>query len=156
SVWVLAKMSANRDAGNAQKQKYQIGLRPEQRKDERARSASVSKSRGRVKRGHSRLGNKTLDMRANCHWANCHWANFTGPISQAPNPSNSRPSCRLAQPRQHLEPSIAIGGYETDFLLKAANRSHRFGPDPPVGATWIEALRRQQALHLLHFRQGQD
>src|SRR5262249_28694646 len=51
-------------------------------------------------------------------------------------------SCSLAQPRQHLKPSIAVGKFEADFLLITADRSHGFRPDPPIDTSWIEALGR--------------
>src|SRR5215475_2474649 len=49
------------------------------------------------------------------------------------------PSSSLAQARQHLEPGIAIGRFQADFLLIAAHCSHSVRPNAPIGTTWIEA-----------------
>jgi len=45
------------------------------------------------------------------------------------------------QPHQHLEPGIAIGALQTDFLLMTADCCLS-----PISTTWIEALGRQHAL----------
>src|SRR6266568_9349171 len=67
---------------------------------------------------------------------------------RATNRSYSR---SLAQPRQHLQPCIAIGGLEPGLALECLHRDHRVAADPAVGAAGIEAERGQAPLNLLQF-----
>jgi hypothetical protein len=55
----------------------------------------------------------------------------------------------LPQPRQHLQPGIAVRRHEASFALEGANRDHGVMPDPPVGAAGVEAESRQPSLDLL-------
>src|SRR5713101_4984460 len=57
----------------------------------------------------------------------------------------------LAQPRQHLESRIAVGGLEPGLALECLHRDHRVAADPAVGAAGIEAERGQTPLNLLQF-----
>src|SRR5712691_11031863 len=60
----------------------------------------------------------------------------------------------LAQPRQHLQAGVTVGGREAGFALKIAHRQHGLAADAAVGAVGIEARGGEAALDLLHLGQG--
>ena len=77
-----------------------------------------------------------------------------GPADNSLGGTNDQLSS-LAQPRQHLQSGIAVGGQSPSRGLKILHRLHGVVADAAVGAAGIEAGLGQSGLDLLHFGERQ-